>query len=51
MDGIAIEIQTEERRPKCPLISYGKVQKLIRKTSRRKGLVAESYVINVTPIA
>jgi hypothetical protein len=41
MDGTTVEIQTEKRRPKCVLMSYGKVHKLMRKTRQSKGHKAE----------
>ena len=48
MDGTIVEVQIEERRPKCLLMSFGKVLKLMRKTRRSKGRNAGLYVINVT---
>jgi hypothetical protein len=32
-------------------MSLGKIQKLVRKTGRRKGRNVEFYVINITPTA
>jgi hypothetical protein len=32
-------------------MSYGKLQKLMRKTRRNKGRNAEFYVINISPLA
>jgi hypothetical protein len=49
MDGIVVETQIEERRPKCLLMSSTKVQNVMRKTRRRRGRNAEFYVIEVTP--
>jgi hypothetical protein len=46
-----VEVKTHDRRPECLLMSYGKVQKLMRKIDRSKGCNAEFYVINVTPPA
>jgi hypothetical protein len=51
MDGTTVETQIEERRPECLLMSYVKVQELMRKTRRRRGHNAEFYVINVSPAA
>jgi hypothetical protein len=50
MDGTSHEIQIEERRPECLLMSYAKIQKLVRKT-RHRGRNAEFYVIDVLPTA
>jgi hypothetical protein len=51
MHGTAVGTHTEERRQECLLMTYGKFQKLLRKTRRiSKGRNAEFYVINVTPI-
>jgi hypothetical protein len=49
MDGTAVETTLEERRPECLLMSSTKVQKLMRKTRRRRGRNAEFYVIELTP--
>jgi hypothetical protein len=51
MDGTAVETTLEERRPECLLMSSTKVQKLMRKTRRRRGRNAEFYVIELTPAA
>jgi hypothetical protein len=48
MDGTSMETQTKERIPECLLMSYGKIQKLMRKTRRSKGRNAMFYVMNVT---
>jgi hypothetical protein len=48
MNGIAVETQIEDRRLECLLMSYGKVQKLMRKTRRSKGRNAEFYVIDIS---
>jgi hypothetical protein len=48
MDGTAVEITTEERRPKCFLVPSIKVQKVMRKTRRIMGRNADFIVINVT---
>jgi hypothetical protein len=49
MDSTTVETQIEERHPKYLLLSSTKVQKLMRKTRRRRGRHAEFYVIDVTP--
>jgi hypothetical protein len=51
MDGTTVEIQTEDRRRECLLMSTGKVQQLVRKTRRSRGRNAKFHVINVTPTA
>jgi hypothetical protein len=51
MDGTAVETTLEERRPECLLLSSTKVQKLMRKTRRRRGRHAEFYVIELTSAA
>jgi hypothetical protein len=51
MDGTTLETTLEERRFECPLMSSTKVQKLMRKTRRRRGRYAEFYVIELTPAA
>jgi hypothetical protein len=48
--GTTVETQIEEeRRHECLLMSSAKIQKLMRKTRRRKGRTAEFYVIEITP--
>jgi hypothetical protein len=51
MDGTKVTTTLEERRPECLLLSYPKVQKLMRKTRRSRGRHAEFYVIELTPAA
>jgi hypothetical protein len=51
MDGTSVETTLEERRPDCLLMSSTKVEKLMRKTRRRRGRNAEFYVIELTPTA
>jgi hypothetical protein len=51
MDGTIMEVQPYDRPLECLLMSYGKVQKLMRKTRRSRGRNAEFCVINVTPAA
>jgi hypothetical protein len=51
MDGTAVEITLEERRPECLLLSSTKVQKLMRKTRRSGGRHGEFYVIELTSAA
>jgi hypothetical protein len=48
MDGRTMENQIEDRRPKCLLMSFSKIQKLMRKTRRGKGRNAEFYVIDIS---
>jgi hypothetical protein len=50
MDGTTIDIRIHERRNECVLVSYDKVQKLMRKTRRSGVRKAELYVINVTAL-
>jgi hypothetical protein len=45
MDGTTVETELEERRHECLLMSSTKVQKLMRKTRRRRGRHAEIYLI------
>jgi hypothetical protein len=48
MDGTTMEIGTEDRRNECLLMSYyGKIQKLMRRTSPDMGRSAEYYVIDI----
>jgi hypothetical protein len=48
MDGTTVEIQMEDRRNECLLMSYyGKIQKIMRKTSPDMGRSAEYYVIDI----
>jgi hypothetical protein len=47
MDGASVEVQTKDRRPKCLLMSYGKVHEIMCKTCRNKGRNAGLYVIRV----
>jgi hypothetical protein len=51
MDGIAVATQIEERRHECRMMSFAKIQKLMRKTRRNRGRNAEFYVIDVSPAA
>jgi hypothetical protein len=51
MDGKTVETQLEERRHECLLLSYTKVQKLMRKTRCSMGRNAEFYVIELTSAA
>jgi hypothetical protein len=51
IDGTAVATQIEMRRPKCLLVSYAKIQKLVRKTRRNGGRNVEFYVIDVSPPA
>jgi hypothetical protein len=51
VDGTTVETQIEERRYECLLISFSKIQKLMRKTRRRRGRTAEFNVIDVSPTA
>jgi hypothetical protein len=51
MDGTSIETTLEERRPECLLMSSTKVQKLMRKTRRSRGRIAEFYVIELPSAA
>jgi hypothetical protein len=41
MDGTSVATQIEERRPECLVMSYAKIQKLVRKTRRGRGRNAE----------
>jgi hypothetical protein len=50
-NGTALETQIEERRPECILMTYGKIQKLIRKTRRNKERNPEFYEILISPAA
>jgi hypothetical protein len=43
-----METQIEERRFECLLMSYGKIQKLMRK-ARDRGRNAEIYLIHISP--
>jgi hypothetical protein len=49
MDGKTTEIQNEDCRSKCLLMSSGKGQKLMRRTHKSRGRNAEFYMINVKP--
>jgi hypothetical protein len=49
MDGTSVDAQIEERRLECLLMSFAKIQKLMRKTRRNRGCNPEFYVINVSP--
>jgi hypothetical protein len=51
MDGTTVETQLEERRPECLPMSSFKVQKLVRKTRRKRGCNAEFYMLHVTQAA
>jgi hypothetical protein len=51
MDKTPVETQIEERRSECLLMSFGKIQKLMRKTRRSIGRNAEFYVINMSQVA
>jgi hypothetical protein len=51
MNGTTVDTHIEERRLECMLLSFGKIQKLMRKTRRSKGCNAGFYVINITPPA
>jgi hypothetical protein len=51
MDGTATETHLEERRPKCLLTSFTKVQNLMRKTRHNKGHKAKFYVTEITHVA
>jgi hypothetical protein len=48
MDDTTVEVQTEELRHECLLMSFGNVQKLTRKTRRSGGRNAKFYLIIVT---
>jgi hypothetical protein len=50
MDGTKLENHIEERRHDCLLMSFGKVQKLMRKTRRNMGSSAKFYVIDISPL-
>jgi hypothetical protein len=43
MYGKTVEMQVEDRRLECQLMSFGKIQKLMRKTRRNTGRNAEFY--------
>jgi hypothetical protein len=49
MDGTPIDTHTHERRHECLLMSFNKVQKIVRKTHRSKRRNADFFVISVTP--
>jgi hypothetical protein len=49
MDGTTMGTGTEKHRPKCLLMSLGKIQKLMRKTCRSMGRNDEPFVITVSP--
>jgi hypothetical protein len=51
MDGTTVETTLEEQRHECLLMSYTKVQKLMRTTRRSTGRNAKFYVIELTPAA
>jgi hypothetical protein len=51
MDGTTMETYVKERRHECLLMSYGKIQKLMRKTRRSEGRNAEFYVFDISPAA
>jgi hypothetical protein len=48
MDETTVETRIEERRPQCLLLSTGKIQKLMRKTRRSWGRIAEFCVISIS---
>jgi hypothetical protein len=49
MDGTTVETQMEGCKPECLLMSFGKIQKLMRETRRNKGRNAEFYEIKFSP--
>jgi hypothetical protein len=51
MDYTTVVTQTYERIPKCSPMSSTKIQKLLRKTRRRRRRNVYFYVIDVTPVA
>jgi hypothetical protein len=48
MDGTSLKVHTKERRLKCLLMPFGKVQKFIHKMRKSGERNAELYVFNVT---
>jgi hypothetical protein len=51
MDGEAVDTHIEKRRLECLLVSFGKIQKPMRKTRHSRGRNAEFYVISTTLVA
>jgi hypothetical protein len=51
MDDTMVDTHTKERIPECLLMPYGKLQKLVRRTRRRKGHNLDFFVIHVSPAA